>query len=194
MNPFVGYKQVPLSVTELQNLISELVIEPSYYFFRRTHAVSGIKEQPPTNDDFSTMIEGQMFNHQFELRWKRKARDSYEVLLLTIADNHNNFIPLKEISEKNKEPWRIEPNNQEKFPSYAYPAYGYRPDETRFPKELIYPPNLNIRLKDENKKYPKLAQRYFIDNETSTVQFVALTVEIHQHDQNSSPTAKKTDS
>ncbi|QLE54777.1 hypothetical protein [Nostoc sp. TCL26-01] len=191
MNPFVGMSPKDLCIDELLYLIKQLTSKNSYYFWRCTHQVSGIVEEPPTKDDFPSMLEGQMFNYECELRWKKKSKDTYAALLLTIADNHHHF---KAISEDNKVSWRIEPSNNTKFPSYAYPAYGYRADETRFPKKLIYPPNLNIRLKDENKKNPKLAQRYFIDNATSTVQFVALTVEIDQDDKNPSPTTEKTNS
>jgi hypothetical protein len=178
MKPFVGVSKVE-SLSDLLDLINKFATEYSYYFLRWTHAVSGIIKELPPEAELKQMIEGQMFNYHCELRWKRKAKGSYEVLLLTIAGNNHSFDAVKEATEEKPEPWRIEPNEQKKFPSYAYPAYGYRPDETRFPKELIYPPNLNIRLKDENQKLPKLAQRYFIDNETSTVQFVALTLEMN---------------
>lgn len=157
---------------ELLDLIPNFIIKPSYYFLRWTHKVSGILEEPPTETDFP-MLEGQMFNHECELRWKYKQKNTYEILLLTINDIHHSF----ELVGKN---WRIEPSNIKKFPSYAYPAYGYRPDETRFPKKLIFPKDLDTRLHEEKNKKPKLAQRYFIDDRTSTVQFVALTVELPQ--------------
>ncbi|BAZ66655.1 hypothetical protein NIES4106_14070 [Fischerella sp. NIES-4106] len=172
MKAFVGYKKQPLSVSELLELIPKFIVEPSYYFLRWTHKVSGIVENIPTETDFP-MMEGQMFNHKCELRWKYKQKNTYEVLLLSINENHHDF----ELVGKN---WRIEPSETKNFPSNAYPAYGYRPEETRFPKKLIFPKDLDIRLQAENNKKPKLAQRYFIDNETSTVQFVALTVELSQ--------------
>jgi hypothetical protein len=174
MKPFVGYKKELLSVPQLLEFIQKFSSEPSYYFLRWTHEVSGIVEKLPTNDEFP-MIEGQMFNHECELRWKHKRQNTYEVLLLTIGDKHDDFIPVKETINKEEESWRIEPNNS----PYAYPAYGYRPDETRFPKKLIFPKSLDTRQEEKNNK-PKLAQRYFIDNQTSTVQFVALTVEVGQ--------------
>lgn len=169
MKPFVGVKEA-LSVAELLGLIKEFASENSYYFWRCTHQVSGIKKEPPQDNDFP-MLEGQIFNHQFELRWKRKNKDKYEVLLLTITENYDNFQPVGH-------GWRIEPYDNPKFPSNAYPAYGYRPDETRFPKGFDYAETLDIRLGKDNKKQPKLAQRYFIDAETSAVQFVALTLEV----------------
>lgn len=173
MKPFVGYKKELLSVPQLLEFIPKFISEPSYYFLRWTHQASGIVEKPPVEKNFP-MIEGQMFNHECELRWKHKRQNTYEVLLLTIADNHDEFIPVKDtINKEEKEPWRIEPNN----PPYGYPAYAYRPDETRFPKKLIFPESLDTRREEKNDK-PKLAQRYFIDNQTSTVQFIALTVEV----------------
>ncbi|WP_066426876.1 hypothetical protein [Anabaena sp. 4-3] len=170
MKPFVGVKEA-LPRTQLLELIKKFSTESSYYFWRYSHQVSGIKEQPPTNDDFP-MLEGQIFNNHFELRWKQKYRDNYEVLLLTITDNYDNFQPIGKS-------WRIEPQNYDNFPSYAYPAYGYGLDKTRFPKEFSYPKSLDIRVNEDKKNQPKLGQRYFIDNETSTVQFVALTVEVN---------------
>jgi hypothetical protein len=95
------------------------------------------------------------------------------VLLLTIDDNHHGFTKLAET-------WEIEPNDEKKFPSYAYPAHGYRPEETRFPQKFIYADSLDIRLITEESNKPnklKLAQRYFLDKKTATVHFVALTVE-----------------
>ncbi|MGH1394844.1 MAG: hypothetical protein ACRAVC_12575 [Trichormus sp.] len=180
MKPFVGVKTAK-SVDELLDLMKKLATESSYYFLRWTHKVSGITEKQPTEAELQQIIEGQMFNYLCELRWKKKDKDSYEMLLLTIDENHHSFMPIKKIKDKDKqkEPWRIEPNNPEKFPSYAYPAYGYRPDETRFPKGFDYSETLDIRLGKDNKKQPKLAQRYFIDAETSAVQFVALTLEVH---------------
>ncbi|HEY9804244.1 MAG TPA: hypothetical protein V6D25_28190 [Leptolyngbyaceae cyanobacterium] len=177
MKPFVGFKEA-ISFDDLLDLIKEFANESSYYFLRWTHKVSGIIKEIESETDLEQMIEGQMFNYHCELRWKKKAKNTYEVLLLTIAGNNDDFIPVKQSIKKELEPWRIEPDDQKRFPSYAYPAYGYRPDEARFPKAPIYPSNLNIRIKDDNQKLPKLAQRYFIDKETSTVQFVALTVEV----------------
>ncbi|MCC5634625.1 hypothetical protein LC593_01940 [Nostoc sp. CHAB 5844] len=169
MRPFVGVGKELLSRLKLQNLITKLAIEPSYYFLRWTHKVSGIREEQPTEIDFP-MTEGQMFNHKYELRWKLQHDHLYNVLLLSIAGEHSDFTPIGNS-------WKVEPNNQEKFPDYAYPAYGYRRNEVRFPKEFIYPKSLDVRHGEDDGDKPLLAQRYFIDGETSAVQFVALTLE-----------------
>lgn len=169
MKPFVGVGKEFLSVLKLQDLITKLAIEPSYYFLRWTHKVSGIREEKPTEIDFPVM-EGQMFNHKYELRWKLQCDNLYEILLLSVAGEHPDFTLVGNT-------WKIEPNNKEKFPDYAYPAYGYRCNEARFPKEFIYPKSLDVRLSEDDGDKPLLAQRYFIDGETSAVQFVALTLE-----------------
>ncbi|NJL64360.1 MAG: hypothetical protein HC903_24235 [Methylacidiphilales bacterium] len=172
MHPFVGTTKQFISPCKIQELIKKLAEEPSYYFLRWTHKVSGMREEKPNDKDFP-MLEGEMFSHKHELRWKLKHDNLYEILLLTIANKDDEFIPIGE-------EWKIEPNDKAKFPFYSYPAYGYRRNETRFPKEFIYPESLNVRHgedKQNKSNKPKLGQRYFIDSKTSAVQFVALTLE-----------------
>jgi hypothetical protein len=144
MTAFVGYKEHPLSDAELVNLINSLATENTYYFLRWTNEVSGIKEQ--MIDKFP-MLEGQMFNHEFELRWKHKKNNHYDVLLLSINGANSEFKPLEK-------KWQIEERN----------AYCYNSTETRFPKEFRKPEKLDIK------------QRYFQDKTTATVHFVALTL------------------
>ena len=145
MTAFVGVNEKLLSVTDLLELINKLAIEPSYYFFRWTHKVSQDWTQEPTKDDFP-MLEGQMFNQNCELRWKYKRQNSYEVLLLSVAGEYYDFIPVG----KN---WETQDRN----------AHLHSPTETRFPKGF---PAQELDI----------AQRYFIDKQTSTVHFVALTI------------------
>lgn len=146
MKPFVGYQKKPLSVSNLLTLINELKTENTYYFLRWTHRVSGIINEKVTDDQFP-MLEGQMFNDEFELRWRYKKNTTYEVLLLTTGENHHEFQELG----KN---WQVEERN----------AHFYQKTETRFPKDFDYPKHLNIK------------QRYFQDKTTATVHFVALTL------------------
>ncbi len=178
MNPFVGTTKELLLPSQLQDLIKKIAEESSYYFFRWTHKVSGFIEQQPTDNDFP-MLEGQMFNSNCELRWKYQRNNVYEVLLLSIVNIDSSLTSDFNFTEIGNG-WKIEPNNKEKFPNNAYLAYGYRHKETRFPNEFIYPDSLDVRHNEENKNQqknkPKLAQRYFIDEKTSAVQFVALTV------------------
>ncbi|BAY21678.1 hypothetical protein NIES2100_14350 [Calothrix sp. NIES-2100] len=163
MKPFVVYKKKPLSVQDLLKLITsleklaveKLTCEPSYYFLRWTHKVSRDWKKAPIEECFP-MIEGQMFNHYYELRWKYKRQDVYEVLLLSkdsdevlissIAKDYPDFAPVGEH-------WHTQDRD----------AHLHSPTETRFPKGF---PD----------KKSDIAQRYFIDKQTSTVHFVALTI------------------
>ncbi|MDZ8108251.1 MAG: hypothetical protein RM338_21885 [Nostoc sp. DedQUE12a] len=145
MKPFVGVKEKVLSVTELLNLIQKLATKQSYYFLRWTHKVSNDWKLAPTEKDFP-MLEGQMFNQNCELRWKYKHKDSYEVLLLSIAGEYSDFIPVGK-------DWETQDRD----------AHLYASTETRFPKGFP-------------EKKSDIAQRYFIDKQTSTVHFVALTI------------------
>lgn len=145
MNPFVGVSTELLSVPELLKLITKLATQPSYYFLRWTHKVSKDWELAPTETDFP-MIEGQMFNQNSELRWKQKRKDSYEVLLLSVAGESPDFI-------KVDGDWQTQDRD----------AHLYSSNETRFPKGF---PSKKLDI----------AQRYFIDKKTATVHFVALTV------------------
>jgi hypothetical protein len=149
MTAFVGYKEHPLSDSELLDLINKLATENTYYFLRWTHGVSGIHKikEKLINKKFP-VLEGQIFNHEFELRWKHKRNNTYEVLLLSINGVNSEFQPL------GKE-WQIEERK----------AYFHPSTETRFPKGFdITPTNLKIK------------QRYFQDKTTATVHFVALTI------------------
>ncbi|MBN3895670.1 MAG: hypothetical protein HWQ41_10475 [Nostoc sp. NOS(2021)] len=143
MNPFVGVSKK--SVPELLDLIAKLASEPSYYFLRWTHEVSKDWKIEPTETDFP-MIEGQMFNKKCELRWKQKRKDSYEVLLLSVAGEYSDFASVGE-------DWQTQERD----------AHLYSSTETRFPKGF---PSKKLDI----------AQRYFIDKKTATVHFVALTV------------------
>ncbi|HBE20358.1 MAG TPA: hypothetical protein DEG17_15700 [Cyanobacteria bacterium UBA11149] len=145
MKPFVGVGKEFLSVSQLLELIAKLATESSYYFWRLTHKVSGIKQQPPLETDFP-MLEGQMFNAEYELRWKYKSNGRYDVLFLSIRGENSDFAIVGDT-------WQTQDRN----------AHLYSPTETRFPKSFN---TVNLDLK----------QRYFIDSKTATVHFVALTV------------------
>ncbi|HYW19410.1 MAG TPA: hypothetical protein VE956_08880 [Nodularia sp. (in: cyanobacteria)] len=145
MTAFVGGKK-PVSVPELLKLIDKLAIEPSYYFLRWNHQVSENWETAPEEEKDFPMLEGQMFNQECELRWKRKRNNNYEVLLLSIAGEHSDFIKIGE-------EWQIQQRE----------AHFHSPEDRRFPKSLPA-------------KQTNIAQRYFIDKKTATVHFVALTI------------------
>lgn len=118
---FVGIKKLA-SVEELRELLTQKSSKPSYYFLRWTHKVSGIVNQLPP--DFPSP-EGQMFNADWELRWKQQKK-GYEVLILSNADDEPGFT-------KVGQSWETQLRQ----------AQIYGSTETCFPKEFIAE-NVNI--------------------------------------------------
>lgn len=112
---FVGIKKVS-SVEELRELLTQRSSQPSYYFLRWAHKVSGFVEQLPL--DFPSP-EGQMFNADWELRWKRQ-KTGYEVLLLSDAGAEPGFTSVGQ-----------------NWDTQLRQAHAYHSIETRFPKEFI---------------------------------------------------------
>ncbi|MEC4818778.1 MAG: hypothetical protein SAK29_36720 [Scytonema sp. PMC 1069.18] len=91
--------------------------------------------------------EGQMFNSQMELRWKQRG-SGYDVLLLSEIEPEAK-LGFQAIGKS----WQTVDRD----------AHFYSTTETRFPKGISH-------------KNIKIAQRYFIDSDTATVRFVALSV------------------
>lgn len=135
---FVGSKQVS-SAEELKQLLDQFYDQNSCYFLRWPHKVSGFISQLT---EFPSP-EGQMFNSDYEIRWKQRGA-GYDVLFLGTSES-NQFQPIGQ-------QWLIIDRNAE----------VYR-NETRFPKGFDHQ-NL------------KIGQRYFMDQETSTIRFVALRI------------------
>ncbi len=162
MSAFVGVRKQLLTQEQLKELLQSTSNQPNYYFLRWPHKVSGIAEELP--EEFPSP-EGQMFNGDRELRWKQQKPGLYTVIILS---NNGEIAGFTAIDGN----WKTQQRA----------AYGYRTDETRFPRSLIYPESLDPRFSGDKTKtnQPKLAQRYFIDANTSTVHFVALTVEMPQ--------------
>jgi hypothetical protein len=159
MKGFVYFKQVSLS-DELRALLEKLSIEPSYYFLRYPHAVSGIRMKLP--EDFFPGFEGQMFNAERELRWKKQSV-GYELLLLSRVEAAPD-LGFEPISSNGKPiNWQICDRN----------AYLHNIDETQFPKGFIYK---GVKGEDIDPKTIPISQRYFKDSDTATVHFVSLTV------------------
>jgi hypothetical protein len=148
---FVGIKKLA-SVEELRELIAQKSSKPSYYFLCWVHKVSGIVNQLPP--DFPSP-EGQMFNADWELRWKQQKK-GYEVLLLSNTSAEPGFTLVGQNWE----------TQLRKAHVYGSKAHVYHSDKTRFPQEFIA----------EIAEGVNVDQRYFRDSQTATVHFVALTV------------------
>lgn len=141
---FVGIKKLS-SVEELRELLTQRSSQPSYYFLHWVHKVSGFVNQLPPDFPSLPSPEGQMFNADWELRWKQQKK-GYEVLILTNTDAKPGFTSVGQ-----------------HWDTQLRQAHVYRSNETRFPKEFIA-------------EGVEVAQRYFIDSQTATVHFIALTV------------------
>jgi hypothetical protein len=148
MNGYVYHRQF-IAAQDMNKIIDKVKeasnMPDNYYFLRYSHTVSGIclKLLPEREE-----IEGQMFNANCELRWK-KYKTGYEALIL--SKQKVTLDRFKELSGK----WKI----------VDHKAYWHDVNETKFPKGFIFP--------DEK---PNIHQRYFQNSDTATVHFVALTV------------------
>ncbi len=171
---FVGVHSQVLSAQELIQVLEKLETsaQPSYYFLRWSHRVSGFwqrrfEEFPSLAKDIGDRInrinfnqieaafpspEGQMFNNQLELRWKKKQAN-YEILLLSATGSQEDYPEFQLVGND----WNVVNRN-----AHLY-ASGPTQTETRFPKKFDH-------------QDIKVAQRYFMDSKTTTVHFVALTV------------------
>jgi hypothetical protein len=147
----VGTKTVN-SIQELRSLLADLASGDCCYFARWAHRVSGmVKAIDDVLLEPDGSPEGQMFGHNFEVRWKKISQQCYEVLLLHCD---------KSVTE-----WQFTPvGNGWQVPATPLNSHFYDADETRFPQGF------------ELAKKIKLQQRYFQDAMTATVHFVALTI------------------
>ncbi|MGB3492291.1 MAG: hypothetical protein WBA57_06160 [Elainellaceae cyanobacterium] len=147
---FVSIQDSALDQSALDQLIQRCLAGDTWYCLRSPEAIT-LKVGLPTDDQLSSP-EGQVFSQDRELRWKRLGAE-YEVLLLSKTKiNDPALQPLDE-----EQQWLTRDLN----------ANFYTPTETRFPRGVAYPNDLNI------------GQRYFMDSATGTVQFVALRGEKH---------------
>lgn len=148
MSAFVGTKE-HLELTQLQELIKSLFPESAYFCERKPDKIEPIK--PGFPQDFAP--EGQIFNQQRELRWK-KTKTGFNVLLLSLDE------PQSQTLNKLKNNWKTEDQN----------VHIYGQNETRFPRGVH-----SLSAEIDNNNFA-LGQRYFKDADTSTIHFIALTL------------------
>ena len=121
MSAFVGTCTVD-SEQELRSLIETLQTKQSCFFLKWPHKVSGFCRELPT--DFPSP-DGQMFDRQKELRWKKQGL-GYSVLLLHADGAHPDFEPIGKV-------WQVQGQD----------AHVYPKTETRFPQGIA-DSNINI--------------------------------------------------
>lgn len=156
MNKGFVYVRSGLSRDEVKELLEKLATEESYYFVRSPHAVSGMCMKLP--EEFFPGFEGQMFNADRELRWKKQG-SAYQALLLSrVEADLEGFEPIDKDCE-----WQICDRT----------AYFHRLDEPKFPKTFVYKGEKDEKIVSNN---ISIGQRYFQEKRTATVHFVALTV------------------
>ena len=156
MNKGFVYVRSGLSRDEVKELLEKLATEDSYYFVRSPHAVSGICMKLP--EEFFPGFEGQMFNADRELRWKKQG-SAYQALILSrVEADLEGFEPIDKDCE-----WQICDRT----------AYFHPLDEPKFPKTFVYKGENDEKIVSNN---ISIGQRYFQEKRTATVHFVALTV------------------
>lgn len=137
-----------LDQAALQSLIGHCVSDQAWRFLRWPHEVKLLN--PKKEIDYSCR-EGQVFDQTSELRWKKLQGERYSVLILSMSKPKENLTALgKTWLTKDLE------------------ANFYPKTETRFPKGLDYDDASGNKL--------DIGQRYFIDEATGTVHFIALRV------------------
>lgn len=154
MNAVVKVGEVA-SDEELRSLVEQFAEAESYFFLRWPHKVSGFcRSLPP---EFPSP-EGQVFDRNTELRWKRQNQ-GYSLLLLSAEKELAKAIA--------QDIFTFDPDDRDcKWKICERNAHPYVPTETRFPR--------GFDSREIDSKAIKIGQRYFIDSQTSTIHFVAL--------------------
>lgn len=159
------YSKRTVKLEELQKLLKELAGEETYYFLRSPHAVSGICMKLP--EEFPT-AEGQIFNTNYELRWKKRKSD-YDVLILSKSNLERESFKLEGFEQVS--------GNWETSDFDAY-FYNNKPESrTKFPTK--FPKGFTFKGLENEEIEPKaisIGQRYFKDKDTAIVHFIALTI------------------
>ncbi|MBE9077434.1 hypothetical protein IQ241_09010 [Romeria aff. gracilis LEGE 07310] len=111
MSAFVGTQTIA-SADEFRSLINQLQTDTSCFFLRWPHQVSGFCRELPS--DFPSP-EGQMFDSQKELRWKRQGK-GYSVLLLSADGARPNFKPVGPAWAAQDREAHLYPKTETRFP------------------------------------------------------------------------------
>jgi hypothetical protein len=146
---FVGTRSVE-SGQALKDLLEQCPAPNRQYFLRWVHQAKWAEVLPP---EFPSP-EGELMTPEFELRWKQ-AGQGYDLLLLAASDSPQlteAFEPLARFR------WLAS------APLGAHLLGQGAEQDLRFPQAIRYPASL------------KLQQRYFQDQQTGTVHFVARTL------------------
>ncbi|NJR49868.1 MAG: hypothetical protein HC780_10185 [Leptolyngbyaceae cyanobacterium CSU_1_3] len=138
---------------DLEALLKNHLHEPTYYFLRQTHQVSGILQEFPEKLD---VLEGQLFNAEFEVRWKcNPQQKGYSVLVLSRSSLKDSS--LKPLPGQ----WESEDHS----------ILLHDPKTPQYPNGFTYKEGVDVS---------RIYQRYFRNVDTFAVQFIALTVKDHE--------------
>ncbi len=146
------------SADALRSIVQSFATADSFYFVRWAHRV----ELTQQIDEALPSPAGQLFGHQFELRWKQNARQAFELPAGGKATAGYQVLLLHCGTVETE--WEFQPIDGNWQVSEPRAAHLYDSDETRFPQGF--------------KKFDKfkVQQRYVRDADTDTVRFVALTL------------------
>ena len=152
-NQYVGVSYLA-DIAAVTQWVNELIGSDGYLFFdgRIRFIVHQLSEPP---DEGLNCPEGQAFNQNKELRWKRASRRLMSCCCF-LSQKKRSRLPIAQFSAIGSS-WETK----------ALDAKSYPATETRFPKKITIPEGLD------------LGQRYFIDAETACVQFIALRAKQH---------------
>ena len=146
---------------ELATLLAKLFDTKAVAIVRRVDGAAFPVFKPSLIDEWS---EGQVFNDNADLRWRRKG-EKFAVLLLSEEDRQGGtFQPVK------GSPFKVAfPTRKEKRGSHGFLLWGTRLDkngecwwETRIPRALRYP---NFPVADNNAP-PRLSYKLYCEGET----------------------------
>ena len=158
---FVSLSEQPVALSVVKKLVRGCFAEKGLVCLRSPHKIELLPFSALSNAELRC-TEGQAFDHQRELRW-RKVGDAYDILLLSTVGNEAiaHEIGLKAMQRRDT----AETNEPIHWEVRLLNALAYADTETRLPRSAKIPNGLDIQ------------QRYFIDDKTKYVQFVSLVAQ-----------------